>query len=155
MLSLHPEPAALRGDGLHHRLAQELVDRIDVVDAPVGHRPAGVIPEIAEGGEFLAVHAPAVLVKRNLGGAGPSHMSQSSPAGGRCRGGLPLPALSASWLPGLAPGDLAERALDIFLGLQEVGMVRCMVPPWTTRLYLRAAASFWGLRQRVQAGFST
>ena len=40
--------------------AEALMERVDEVDAPIGHRAAGVIPEIAEGGEGRGLDAPAV-----------------------------------------------------------------------------------------------
>ena len=45
------------------------------MDAPIGHGAAGIVPEIAEGGEAGGFHAPAVGVEGHFG-AGPSHISQ-------------------------------------------------------------------------------
>lgn len=62
---LHPPPSAEGIDGIRHRLTQALVNRVDVVNTPVGHGPAGIVPEIPECGEGCFGDAPAVLVERH------------------------------------------------------------------------------------------
>ena len=65
------------------------------MDAPIGHGAAGVIPEIAKGGEAGAeVRMGGILTPHRLRlnatfGAGPSHMSQSRSLADRPSSGLP------------------------------------------------------------------
>src|SRR6516225_10312132 len=53
------EPAAGRGNDIRSVDLKGPLHNVDKVDSPVGHEPAGVVPEIAECGPAVA-HAEAV-----------------------------------------------------------------------------------------------
>src|SRR5262249_10528915 len=91
-------------------------------------------------------------------GAGPSHRSQSSPAGGASSGGLPCPSFLVDEAcrvrqKGISP---AVPLLKISPPFWRNAPAPCLVPACTTRLYLRAA---WTILTPsftyTQAGFST
>src|SRR5262245_14643777 len=91
-------------------------------------------------------------------GAGPSHRSQSRPAGGASSGGFPWPSF-------LVDEDCQVRTnvtspkLPLFTisrAFWKNAPERCIVPACTTRLYFRAACTILTPSfTYTQAGFST
>ena len=75
-------------DGGGHHLVQALVQRVDEVDAPIGHRATRIIPEVAEGGKGSGLDAPTVGVEGDLGRGSQPHIPIEVGGGGAV-GGLP------------------------------------------------------------------
>src|SRR3974377_2140460 len=96
------------------------MNRINERDAPVGHCPAGIIPEIPKCWESRLWNTPAVFVEGNLGGGSQPHVPIES---GRR---IPVSRFAVAFTlvqsggPGLAPCDLSRcAAVHDFLSLEE------------------------------------
>ena len=139
----------------HHRLRRLRVHDpqgdVDLVDAPVGHQPAGVVPEPPE------VEVEAVGVEGPLRGGTEPHVVVDARRAGPSRAARAR-ASSSPGTPTPSPGGCCRacRERTIFSACWYCGPLRCHWPTCTTRPDLRAAASMTRASSiELATGFST